>query len=154
MSHVTHTTQVVHEVLGSYVFRDEANGLTCTVDINPSKALPSDAFTGAIQSAGVCVCVCVCTCVCVWYVCVCGVCVCAREGRGADPSLRRLHCLHSECCSPFRALVRVRVRVCVYCDCVCLVLCACLSLSFSLSLSLSVSLSLSLSLSFCLCMYA
>jgi len=44
--------KVVHEVLGSYVFRDEANGLTCTVDINPSKALPSDAFTGSIQRAG------------------------------------------------------------------------------------------------------
>jgi hypothetical protein len=37
---------VVHEILGTYKFTDEKNKLVCTVEMNPSKALPSDAFVG------------------------------------------------------------------------------------------------------------
>eukprot|EP00802_Teleaulax_amphioxeia_P007212 Tamp_07218.p1 GENE.Tamp_07218~~Tamp_07218.p1 ORF type:complete len:462 (-),score=85.12 Tamp_07218:1145-2530(-) len=40
---------VVHEVLGAYKFSDQKNQLVCTVGLNPSSSLPSDAFVGQIE---------------------------------------------------------------------------------------------------------
>ncbi len=36
-------------MIGGYVFRDEKNGILCSIELNPMKSLPSDVFIGSIE---------------------------------------------------------------------------------------------------------
>ncbi len=40
---------LVQEMIGGYVFRDESNGIVCTIELDGLKPLPSDAFVGSIE---------------------------------------------------------------------------------------------------------
>ncbi|EKX40994.1 hypothetical protein GUITHDRAFT_96169 [Guillardia theta CCMP2712] len=40
---------VIQEVLGGYTFLDTKNSISCTIELNPCKGLPSDTFIGSIN---------------------------------------------------------------------------------------------------------